>query len=60
MAATNNEEPPFVGGSQPVEHKPDPMPQAGRSGAQVVVIAIAVIAIVAGIAWVVVPILGGR
>ena len=60
MVDRNDEEPPYVGGSQPVKHKQDPMPSEARSGGQIVVIAIAVIAVIAGLAWVVVPILGGR
>ena len=60
MADSNDEEPPYVGGSQPVKHKQDPMPSQGRSGGQMVVLAIAVIAVIAGLAWVVVPMPGAR
>jgi hypothetical protein len=60
MVERDDEEPPFVGGSQPVEHKPDPIPSEGRSGAQTLVIAVAVLAVIAGLAWIVVPMLGAR
>ncbi|CAN5826182.1 hypothetical protein BH23GEM5_BH23GEM5_09420 [soil metagenome] len=60
MADRNEEEPPFVGGSQPIEHKPDPMPSQARGGAQFLIIALGVLAVIAGLAWVVVPMLGAR
>lgn len=60
MGDSNDEDPPFVGGSQPVKHKQDPMPSEGPSGAQILVIAIAVLAVIAGFAWIVVPMLGSR
>ena len=55
--AIDDDEPPFVGGSQPVHHKDDPMPHAGRSAMQTVVIVIAVLAVLLAIAWIAVPML---
>lgn len=54
--STPEREPPFEGGSQPVPHTPPEVPK-GRGGMQVVVIAIAALALVGMLAWLVVPLL---
>lgn len=55
----NDREPPFEGGSQPVgEHRAE-VPGAGRSVMQTVVIVIALLAAVAGLLWLLVPLASG-
>jgi hypothetical protein len=52
------EEPPYEGGSQPVQERPTEVPAAGRSAAQTIIIALAVLAILAAALWLVVPFAG--
>ncbi len=54
------DEPPFEGGAQPVKEEPPEMPTGGRSALQMVVIAIGVLALLAGLAWFLVPLMGTR
>jgi hypothetical protein len=54
-----NEDPPFEGGSQPVPQRPPGVPGPGRSTAQVVVLVIAALVIVAVLIWIFVPIGAG-
>ncbi|MBA4157209.1 MAG: hypothetical protein H0X65_07015 [Gemmatimonadetes bacterium] len=63
MAAGSSDkesEPPFQGGAQPVPEHPPEMPKAGRSVMQVIVIAIGVLTVLAGLLWILVPALGAR
>jgi hypothetical protein len=61
MAAGSRDggEPPFEGGSQPVPEGPPEMPGGGRSVAQTIVIIIAVLAVLAGLAWFLIPLGAG-
>lgn len=49
--STSDREPPFEGGSQPVHHVKDEVPKAGRSVGQVLVVALAVLALLAAVVW---------
>lgn len=49
-------EPPFEGGSQPVKEAPPEMPGGGRTAAQTVVIVLAVLVVLAGLAWFLIPV----
>lgn len=51
-------EPQFEGGAQPVPEHPPEMPGGGRTGMQVVVVVIGVLVVLAGLAWILVPMLG--
>lgn len=53
----NHEDPPFEEGSQPVPHHAPEMPTGGRSVMQTVVIALAVLAVLGALLWLVVPLL---
>lgn len=55
-----DEEPPFESGSQAVPERPPEVPGAGRSTAQVAVLVIGVLVVVAAGLWLLVPILGSR
>ncbi len=57
--ATPNEDPPFEGGAQPVKERPPEVPGGGRSVMQTVVIVIGVLALLAALIWIVVPLAGG-
>jgi hypothetical protein len=50
-------EPPFEGGAQPVPEIPPDMPGAGHTFWRTVMVVIAVLVIIAAIAWVLTPIL---
>lgn len=58
--AKPSEDPPFEGGSQPVKENPPEVPGGGRSVMQTVVIVIGVLALLAALIWIVVPLAGGR
>ncbi|HEX7243613.1 MAG TPA: hypothetical protein VF263_25225 [Longimicrobiaceae bacterium] len=49
--ATPDRDPPFEGGSQPVQQKPDPVPGPGRGFGQVFVIVLSVLAVAAAVVW---------
>jgi hypothetical protein len=51
----NDREPPFEGGSQPVQESRPEMPGPGRSAMQWVVIAIAVLVVIFALLWILVP-----
>jgi hypothetical protein len=54
-------EPPFEGGSQPVEEHATGIRGGGRGAVQVVVVAVAVLLVLAAVLWFAVPIfIGGR
>lgn len=53
-----DEDPPFEGGSQPVPESPPEMPGPGRSVTQTLVIVLAVLTVLAGLIWLLVPIFG--
>lgn len=53
----HSEDPPFEGGSQPVEEHPTPVPHEGRSAMQIFVIAVGVLALLGALLWILVPIL---
>jgi len=48
-------EPPFEGGSQPVQEKPGEVPGSGRTVVQTIVVVIAVLVFLAALLWIVVP-----
>lgn len=50
-------EPPFEGGAQPVPENPPDMPGGGNIAWKIVVVVIAVLAIIFGIAWLLTPLL---
>jgi hypothetical protein len=52
-------EPPFEGGAQPVPEREPEMPGPGRTVMQTVVIVIAVLALLAGILWLLIPLVSG-
>jgi hypothetical protein len=49
-------EPPFEGGTQPVPEHPPEMPQGGRSAMQVVVLVVGGLVVLAGLAWLLMPV----
>jgi hypothetical protein len=51
-------DPPFEGGAQPVPESPPEMPGPGRGAAQTIVIILAVLAVLAGLIWFLVPLFG--
>jgi hypothetical protein len=53
-----NDEAPFEGGAQPVREHREEVPGGGRTVAQMVVLVLAVLVIVAAVLWLLVP-LGG-
>jgi len=55
MAEGERREAPFEGGSQPVTENPQDVPAGGRTAMQTVVIAIAVLVVLAGLAWLLIP-----
>lgn len=52
-------EPPFDHGSQDTPEHPTPPPGEGRSVIQIIVIGIGILVVVAGLLWLLVPVLGG-
>ncbi len=58
MVLKPEEEPPFEGGAQPVRDVPHEVPGGGRTALQTVVIVLGVLALVAGILWILIPLLG--
>jgi len=50
-------EPPFEGGAQPVVEHPPEVPGGGTKTLQIVIIVIAVLAIIFGLAWLLTPLL---
>lgn len=52
-----SDEPPFMGGSQPVKERPPEMPTGGRSVMQTVVYIVGGLALLAAILWLLVPVL---
>jgi hypothetical protein len=57
--AEREEEPPYEGGSQPVEEHPTGVEGGGRGGIQTVVVVLGVLVVLAALAWFLVPLLGG-
>lgn len=57
--AKPSEDPPFEGGAQPVKERAPEVPGGGRSVLQMVVIVIGVLALLAALVWIVVPLAGG-
>jgi hypothetical protein len=55
MAEGQRREPPYEGGAQPVQENPQDVPTGGRTAMQTVVIAIAVLVVLAGLAWFLIP-----
>lgn len=55
-----DEEPPFESGSQAAPERPPEVPGAGRSTAQLAVLVIGAVVVVAAVLWLLVPILGSR
>jgi hypothetical protein len=55
VTADRQDEPPFEGGSQPVQERPAEVPKGGRTVGQMIIVAIAVLALLAAILWIVVP-----
>ncbi len=53
--ANKHSDPPFEGGSQPVEEHPPEMPSGGRGVGQTIVIAVAVLVVLAAVLWILVP-----
>lgn len=53
--AERNEDPPFEGGSQPVQEKPPEKPTAAGSVMQTFVIVVGVLVVLAALLWLVVP-----
>jgi len=51
----NDKEPAFQGGSQPVAESPPEVPTGGRTVAQTIVIVLAVLVVLAGLIWILVP-----
>lgn len=51
MAHGEDDQPPFESGSQPVADHPPDMPNAGWTAGQVIVIALAILVLLAGIGW---------
>lgn len=56
--STSDREPPFEGGSQPVQHVRDEVPKGGRSVGQVLVVVLGVLALLAAAVWFLSPVLG--
>jgi hypothetical protein len=55
--AERDREPPFEGGSQPVQERPTGIEGGGRTAMQTVVLVIAALVVLAGLLWFLVPIL---
>jgi hypothetical protein len=55
-----DQEPPYDGGSQPVEERPTGIEGTGRGGVQIVVLVLGAIVLIAAAAWLLVPLLGNR
>lgn len=55
MPDRSRNDPPFQGGSQPVKERPAEVPKAGRSAMQTFVVVVAVLVVLAAIAWLIVP-----
>ncbi|MEX0912394.1 MAG: hypothetical protein WD737_03725 [Gemmatimonadota bacterium] len=55
MADKPIDEPPFEGGAQPVREQRPEVPSGGRTAAQMAVLIIAVLAILAAVLWFAVP-----
>jgi hypothetical protein len=53
--ADPKDDPPYEGGAQPVPERPAEVPTGGRTVGQVIVIAIAVLVVLAALAWILVP-----
>ncbi|HUE95353.1 MAG TPA: hypothetical protein VMN39_01775 [Longimicrobiaceae bacterium] len=58
MAESRRGDRPFQGGAQPVTERPPEAPVPGWSIAQTIVVVVAVLAVVAALAWVLVPLAG--
>jgi hypothetical protein len=58
--STPDREPPFEGGSQPVQHVKDEVPRGGRSVGQTVAVVLGVLAVLAALVWFLSPVLGSR
>lgn len=56
MADRDNDVP-FEGGSQPVEEHATPPPAGGQNVVRIIAIILGVLAVLAGLAWLIVPIL---
>ena len=57
-SVSEHNEPPWEGGSQPVDEHPREVPKGGRSVMQTVVVVLGVLVVLAALLWLVVP-LGG-
>jgi hypothetical protein len=53
--ADPKDDPPYEGGAQPVPEHPPEMPTGGRTVGQVIVLVIAALVVLAGLAWILVP-----
>lgn len=53
-------EPPYEGGAQPVPEHPTGVSGEGRGIMQTVVVVVAVLVLLAAVAWLLVPLIGGR
>lgn len=49
--AQPHREPPFEGGSQPVEHRPDPVPPGRRSAQPLLIVAVVAVLLLSGLVW---------
>jgi hypothetical protein len=53
--ADPKDDPPYEGGAQPVPERPPEVPTGGRTVGQVIVLVIAALVVLAGLAWILVP-----
>ena len=58
VGRAKNDGRPFQGGAQPVQERPQEVPTRGQSVLQMVVFGIAVLVLVAALAWMLVPLAG--